>query len=138
MKAAYGAFRCQDGHYLSIAALEDHFWKRLCTVLDLAPFDGEAHRHHEARKAQSDAINLRIAQAVERWDAQALFGLLQQHDIPVAPVVAPSQLSSLPHFTLREKFAAGDVMPLVKFPVPMAGLSSVEMDGAPKLGSLTR
>jgi len=138
VKAAYGAFRCQDGHYLSIAALEDHFWKRLCTVLDLAPFDGEAHRHHEARKAQAEAINLRIAQAVERWDSQALFSLLQQHDIPAAPVVTPSQLASLPHFTSREKFVAGDVMPLVKFPVPMTGLSSVEMDGAPKLGSLAR
>lgn len=136
VKAAYGAFRCKDGNYLSIAALEDHFWKRLGTVLDLAPFNGDGYRHHEARKAQAEAINQRIAQAVETRDSGELFELLQQHDIPVAPVVAPSQLSSLPHFASRDKFAAGDVMPLAKFPVPMNGLTSVEMGGAPKLGSL--
>src|SRR3990167_7800827 len=30
VKPAYGAFACLDGRYLSIAALEDHFWQRLC------------------------------------------------------------------------------------------------------------
>ena len=135
VKAAYGAFRCRDGRYVSIAALEDHFWKRLCTALPLAPFDGPEYATHKARKAVANAINLRIEQVMEPMDSRDAFELLCRHDVPAAPVVHPAELSSQAHFASRGKFAAGDDMPWVRFPVAMEGMGGTELDCAPALGS---
>ncbi|MBB1633427.1 CaiB/BaiF CoA-transferase family protein [Cupriavidus sp. UME77] len=135
IKAAYGAFQCRDDNYLSIAALEDHFWKRLCAAIDLAPFGGEGHSSHKARKAVAVEINHRIAQVIRTMDSQEAFELLRQHDVPVAPVVTPTQLSTQPHFVSRDKFAQSDAMPLVNYPVPMSGVASADLGAAPALGS---
>lgn len=135
VKAAYGAFRCKDGRYVSIAALEDHFWKRLCAALPLAPFDGPEYATHKARKAAADAINLRIGQAMQPLQSREAFELLCRHDVPSAPVVHPAELSSQAHFASRGKFATGDDMPWVRFPVAMEGMGGTELDGAPALGS---
>jgi len=29
-RPGYGVFRCSDGEFISVAALEDHFWQALC------------------------------------------------------------------------------------------------------------
>lgn len=136
VKPAYGAFRCRDGSYLSVAALEDHFWKRLCAALDLAPFNGAEHASHKARKAHAKAINLRLAQALEPLDAHVAFELLQRHDVPVAPVVEPAQLGALPQFAQRDRFDTQRTdMPLVRYPVPLAGMAEVVPGVTPALGS---
>lgn len=135
VKAAYGAFRCRDGRYLSVAALEDHFWRRLCTALDLAPFGGQAHGSHKARKPVAEAINSRIALVLEGMDADDAFELLRRHDVPVAPVVEPARLAALPQFVLRGKFEQGTVMPAVRYPVPMTGVVAGGLGVAPALGS---
>lgn len=135
IKAAYGAFRCKDGKFLSIAALEDHFWKRLCTAVQLAPFDTEAYSSHKARKAVADQINARVAEAIAALDSKEAFDLLDKHDVPVAPVVPPSELPEQPHFATRGKFALGGSIPLVRYPVPMAGVATADLAGAPTLGS---
>ncbi len=135
VKAAYGAFQCKDGRYVSIAALEDHFWKRLCTVMDLSPFDGAEYATHKSRKTVADAINLRIGQAMQHLDSQAAFELLCRHDVPAAPVVPPAELRTQPHFASRGKFAPGDDLPLVRFPVPLEGMGGVDLASAPRLGS---
>lgn len=136
VKPAYGAFRCRGGIYVSVAALEDHFWTRLCTALDLSPFNGPEYASHSQRKEHAEAINQRIAQALEPLDASEAFDLLQRHDVPVAPVVAPSHLSSVPQFAQRNKFEAQVTdMPLVRYPVPLAGISSAALGAAPALGS---
>jgi crotonobetainyl-CoA:carnitine CoA-transferase CaiB-like acyl-CoA transferase len=134
VKPAYGAFRCRDGRYLSIAALEDHFWKRLCGAIDLAPFDGEAYQSFKRRKLHAQAINLRIAESVKSRDADEVFELLRQRDVPVAPVVEPTHLAALPQFATRAKFEAGKDMPLARFPVPMVGMTGA-LGPVPMLGS---
>lgn len=135
VKPAYGAFGCRDGRYVSVAALEDHFWKRLCEAVDLTPFDGEAYQSFKQRKPHAQTINQRLSEAVKDRDADEVFELLRQHDVPVAPVVEPAQLAALPQFATRAKFEAGDNMPLVRFPVPIAGMSERTLGPVPALGS---
>lgn len=135
VKAAYGAFRCKDGRYVSVAALEDHFWKRLCAALPLAPFNGPEYAAHKARKEVADAINLRIEQAMESLDSGEAFELLCRHDIPAAPVVHPAELSAQAHFASRGKLGVGDDMPWVRFPVAMEGMGGTDLAGAPPLGA---
>jgi len=136
VKAAYGAFRCRDGRHVSVAALEDHFWQRLCEALDLAPFDGEAYRSHKARKPVAAAINRRLAEVLEGIDADQAFERLRQHDVPAAPVVEPAQVAALAQFAERGKFEAGAAMPLARYPVPMAGVMPGRLGPAPALDSM--
>lgn len=135
VKPAYGAFPCRDGRHITLAALEDHFWVRLCQALDMAPFDSEAYRGHGARKKAADAINARVGQALANLDSEAAFALLKRHDVPVAPVVLPGELAGLPQFAERGKFERGDVLPLVRYPVPLAGVNEGALGPAPSLDS---
>ncbi|MDP9912501.1 crotonobetainyl-CoA:carnitine CoA-transferase CaiB-like acyl-CoA transferase [Variovorax boronicumulans] len=135
VKAAYGAFACRDGRHVSIAALEDHFWARLCEAIDLAPYGGEAFRAMKARKAVAGAINVRIAEVLADRDADEVFALLQQHDVPAAPVVEPSRVAALAQFAQRNKFEAANVLPVARYPVPMAGVVPGRLGGAPVLDS---
>lgn len=135
VKPAYGAFACRDGRYLTVAALEDHFWVRLCEALNLTPFDAEAYRAHGARKKAADAINARIGQALAGLDADAAFALLRRHDVPVAPVVLPSELAALPQFAERGKFEDNGTMPLMRYPASLAGVEPGALGPAPALDS---
>jgi crotonobetainyl-CoA:carnitine CoA-transferase CaiB-like acyl-CoA transferase len=72
---------------------------------------------------------------VKDRNADELFECLNRHDVPVAPVVPPSELAALPQFATRSKFEAGDHMPLVRFPVPLAGVNEAALGPVPALGS---
>lgn len=133
VKPAYGAFRCRDGQFISLAALEDHFWARLCQAMDMGPFAADAYLHLRARKPQADAINARIGEQLAGEDAAAAFDRLSRHDLPVAPVVAPSDLADLPHFAQRGLFAKDQPLALVRYPVALAGVDRQADAGSPAL-----
>lgn len=133
VKPAYGSFRCRDGGFLTVAALEDHFWARLCQVLDMGEFGGEPYRMLGVRKKHAQGINERLAQQLMLHDAQAAFELLAQHDLPVAPVVAPNELATLPQFARRGLLNGAQPLSLVRFPVPLAGADPAALSPAPAL-----
>ncbi|MBY4898478.1 CaiB/BaiF CoA-transferase family protein [Cupriavidus sp. AU9028] len=138
VKPAYGAFRCRDGRYLSVAALEDHFWVRLCEVLPMAPYDGEPWRALALRKRDAGAINAALGQALSTLDCDAAFARLADADVPAAPVVAPNEVAALPQFRDRNKFdgASPDAtLPLARFPVPMHGVAPDSLGLPPVLDS---
>lgn len=122
VKVAYGAFRCRDGKYLSVAALEDHFWQRLTTVLDMSPFDGEDYRTYGARKDAAQQINDTLARALAALDAEHARELLIKHDVPVAPVVEPAHTASLAQFAERGIFDMAARVPLARYPVSLKGM----------------
>ena len=115
VKPGYGVFRCRDGIMLSVGALEDHFWARLCGVLDmgaLASLTGFA-----MRSAAAGAINAGLAAALANLDAEEAEARLRAADVPVARVIAPTDLAAHPHFVARGLFTGG----LARFPVTLAG-----------------
>jgi len=138
MRPAYGAFVCRDGRHISIAALEDHFWARLCQALDLSPFGDAVYCAMRARQPVAAAINARIGVAMAELDAHAAFALLQEHDVPVAPVLHPGELQTHPQFAQRAKFEGDAVLPLVRYPVPMQGMVAEMLGPAPILDSAKR
>lgn len=122
VKVAYGAFLCRDGCYISVAALENHFWKRLTQALDLRPFDGAAYLDYGQRKVNAQKINATVAGALAKIDSIVAFELLVSHDIPVAPVVDPDQLAEHPQFLARQMFDTSTNTALARFPVLMTGM----------------
>lgn len=119
VKPGYGAFLCADGKPVTIGALEDHFWRRLCGVLDLAPFDGAAFSGFAQRVASAQAINRRLAQEVGSLVSTEVVDLLRSADVPVAEVVSPSELPDYPQFSGRGLYAQG----LARFPVRLDGMA---------------
>lgn len=131
VKPGYGAFSCADGATVTIGALEDHFWKRLCGVLDVSPFDSAVFAEFAQRLAAANPINTRLADAVKRLGAAEIVTLLRSVDVPVAEVVSPGDLPGHPQFAERRLYNQG----LARFPVRLAGMAEAlsappPLDGA--------
>lgn len=119
VKPGYGAFVCADGATVTIGALEDHFWRRLCGVLDVAPFDGPDFAGYARRAASAHAINTRLADVARHLRADEILALLRSADVPVAEVVFPGDLPGHPQFAARGLYDRG----LARFPVRLAGMA---------------
>ena len=122
IKPAYGTFRCRDHQHLSVAALEDHFWQRLCAVLDMGEFAADGYRELDARKKRAQDINARMAEQIGQQDLAALNEALIRSDIPASPVVAPSDLAATPQFAQRGLMTCDAPLSLVRYPVRMEGV----------------
>jgi len=130
-KPAYGAFACNDGRHITIAALEDHFWIRLVQALDMGPFADTDYFKMSMRKTAADAINQHIASLCRERGADELLQDLTSRDIPAAPVLAPSDLHEVPQFSDRDMWTSEGELALPRFPVRLAGARDAV--GAPTL-----
>lgn len=123
-RAAYGVFACRDGRYISIAALEDHFWASLAEVLDMGAFAGPAYAAASARRPAAAQINHVLAARVMEYDAATILGRLVQADVPAMLVRELDALHADPHFASRGLFQETDAGPLCRFPVRLKGMVS--------------
>jgi CoA:oxalate CoA-transferase len=123
-RAAYGVFACRDERYISIAALEDHFWANLAGVLDMGSFAGPAYAAASARRAAAVQINDVLAARVLEHDAAPLLDRLVQADVPAMLVRDLDTLHAEPHFVSRGVFQETDAGPLCRFPVRLNGMVS--------------
>ncbi|WP_338664665.1 CoA transferase [Pararoseomonas sp. SCSIO 73927] len=121
-RPGYGAFPCRDGKAISIGALEDHFWGRLATALQLAPYDTASHARMAQRVPETEAINARIAERCAGEDRDGLLERLIAADVPAAPVLAPGELAGFPHFVARGAMQGTETGPLARFPVRLEGM----------------
>lgn len=131
VKPAYGVFRTRDNQYITVAALEDHFWARLCSVLDMPSHQGAEFAAYKQRARAADAINLAVGQAIAALDAQEAERLLREADVPVAPVVAPGEIASFPQFAARGLTVATPHGVFARFPVVLNGTQSMAIDSPP-------
>jgi CoA:oxalate CoA-transferase len=121
-RPAYGVFRCRDGLPLSVAALEDHFWRGLVQALGLAEWQGEAHAAYARRQPHAAAINTCLAEALGRLDRADALALLSRADVPVAEVMAPFELPQSEHAVARGLYTETSRGALCRFPVRMDGM----------------
>jgi len=123
-RPAYGTFRCLDGRYITVGALEDVFWKRLIMVLDLGAFGAAQYESHATRAAHAVAINGALAAAVARYASTDVVRLLQEADVPVMAMVEPSALPAHPQHMARGVLTPTQAGPLCRFPVRLTGMAS--------------
>lgn len=100
----YGTFETADqGHVVLGVLTEDHFWRPMCDVLDLAdvgdlPF--------AARMTRLTDLQQRIAAAIKRRDRDHLVADLLAAGVPASPVLSRSEMLGLPHFRQRQVVTA--------------------------------
>ncbi|MBZ5794661.1 CoA transferase [Burkholderia contaminans] len=117
-KAAYGVFRCRDNRYLTIGALEEHFWHGLNATLDLFQEDDPRCVDHAARSTNADVINARLAERIAEEDAGVLMDRLAAADLPVYPVVGALEATANAQCHVTQT----PIGPVTKFPVQMNGM----------------
>lgn len=122
VRPAYGVFTCRDGLPLSVAALEDHFWRALVDVLSLTEWRGDAHATYARRQPEAVAINAAVAQALSRLDRADAVERLAAADVPVAEVWSPNELPQVAQVVARGLYTDTDGGALCRFPVRMEGV----------------
>src|SRR3954468_3568625 len=90
----YGTFETADGTFVALGVLtEDHFWRPLCSVLELA--DDIGALGFVDRMARGGELQTQIAGAIAKRDRDALVGELLSVGVPVAPVYNRTEMVDL-------------------------------------------
>jgi crotonobetainyl-CoA:carnitine CoA-transferase CaiB-like acyl-CoA transferase len=100
-RPGYGIYRTADDRYVTIGALEDHFWERLTTALELPELQVEDLRTFAGRRERVQDIESVLRPRVEEYDRDDLVRLLIKHDVPVAPLNDFHETVDDPHFIER-------------------------------------
>jgi crotonobetainyl-CoA:carnitine CoA-transferase CaiB-like acyl-CoA transferase len=80
--ACYRVYRCADGRFLTVGALEAKFWRRLCELLERPDLVGRA-----------DDAHAELEQVFERRPLGAWLALFRDEDVAVGPVATFAEAS---------------------------------------------
>lgn len=95
----YGTYLTADNEYVSLGVLvEEHFWSGLCQALGLDELDGLEIGERISRKEELDGI---VANALSKMTLAEAHAVMEEHDVPVAPVLDRPQMLELDHFRRR-------------------------------------
>lgn len=134
----YGIFRCQDGHYVTLGALEEHFWERFCDVADVPHLKTQQFPQGDERERQFAEL-----ETVFRGKTRAQWvDLFMRHDIPGGPVNTMREAFDDPQVKAREMLLHVDHpvegrIPQLGFPVKFSGTPARITAPPPTLGQHT-
>ncbi len=81
--ACYGTYRCRDGRFVAVGALEPKFWEGLCAALELPQMRGRQW-DQGTRREEVKAV---FAAAFARRDRDEWVAALRERDVCVEPVL---------------------------------------------------
>ena len=139
----YDAFPASDGAIV-IACLADHFWPRLCEALGCADLGADAGLATMAQRRERRAeIEPRIAAVTRTRRVAEWQRILEEHDIPHAPVLGVLDALAHPHARAREMVVevehrrAGPIRMLGR-PIKFPGMAQGPLEPPPCLGEHTQ
>jgi len=141
-RGSYGVFQARDGRQFSLGAVEEHFWTRLCSVLDLHDLlEDPELRTWKGRNKNHKRIFPRLCEIFLTQDRDTWLSLLQEADIPAFPVHELKDVLADPQIRHRRILGVDDGKGLSPhktkpFPVPQL-IKDTENDSAPELGQDT-
>jgi len=98
--ACYDTYQAADGRWLTVGAIEPHFYANLCKALGC-----EQWQEHQYDDALQDKVRGDFAAAFKSRDRDAWVATLADSDTCVAPVHAVHELVDDPQFQVRGVFA---------------------------------
>ncbi len=94
----YAVYETADGRHVTVGALEPHFWRNLCTQLELPDFAGKQFAEGAEREAMLAEFRERFREkTMAEWVAQ-----LADQDICFGPVATVSEMLDDPQVRHRE------------------------------------
>jgi alpha-methylacyl-CoA racemase len=127
--ACYDVYRCRDGRWLAVGAIEPHFFANLCKALGL-----ERWIPHQLDDARQDALRAELAAVFATRDRDAWVAELGPGDACVAPVLTVAEATRDAHFAARGAWAEAEhpahgrvrqVGPVLAGQTPLAGPARV-------------
>jgi alpha-methylacyl-CoA racemase len=97
--AFYDLYRCRDGKWVSVGAIEPHFYKSLCDLLELSEYVA-----YQMDDEKQDEIRSAFQKRFLERDRDVWVSLLADQNTCVAPVYEIPELVDDPHFVERGVF----------------------------------
>lgn len=123
----YGAYVAADGRALTVACIEDAFWRRLCVALgrpELA--DAPSWATYARRRVDAERIDALLATEFAQRPRADWLDLLRAADVPAAPVNSPAEVPDDPYVAasglLIRTEDGGETVWAVRYPARMPGL----------------
>ncbi len=130
--AAYNVYRCADGKFIALAAIEPKFWETFC---DLVGHPEWKQSYFTLGDAQHALIR-QVAGVIARHPREYWVKLGERHDICLTPVLDLQEVPSHPHIQQRHLMRREQAPPRIRMPF----LRPSEVPGerpAPALGQDT-
>jgi len=135
--ACYNVFRCKDGRYLSVGALEPKFWESLCGALGMPE---RAGRQWE-RTGKAGATVADFARVFATKDRDAWVRELHEADACVEPVLGLDEALGQPQVVARgavvEGVTGGARFQTVASPIRLSETKATARRPVPALGQHT-
>ena len=134
----YSIFRCKDSHYVTLGALEEHFWERFCDAAGVPELKTDQFPDGEARSRQFEQLD----HVFEQRTRAEWVDLFFKHDIPGGPVNTMREAFDDPQVKAREMVMHVDHpvegrIPQLGFPVKFSGTPGRITTPPPTLGQHT-
>ena len=97
--AWYGVYTCADGRHVSVGAIEGHFFRNLCRLLELEQYDGSQYDD-----SKQDEMRAAFAQRFLTKPRDAWVASLADRDTCVAPVLTVAETAASSHLRARQSF----------------------------------
>lgn len=119
---SYNIYRCSDGRYVALGALEPHFWERFC---DLVELHSDLRTHYpvgdEAETQRAALVEIFLGRTRDAWAAAG-----EAADIPLTAVNDMAEAFSHPQLVQREMLLSLDHpvegrVPQLGFPIKLGG-----------------
>jgi crotonobetainyl-CoA:carnitine CoA-transferase CaiB-like acyl-CoA transferase len=138
-----GLFETRDHRYITVGAVEDHFWLSLCDVLEIAEWGHTERMRTSAQRRELDLeIQKRLQTAFRKRTCEEWILKLRAVGVPCAAVNDPGEAANDPHAQAREIIEWQDHpvlrrVPQIRFPAIMSATPAVMRSRAPLLSEHT-
>lgn len=127
----YRLYRTADGRLLALAALEPHFWHRLCDAVGRA--DLKSRQYSASARVFRQVEALVASRTLAEW-----MEVFAREDIPAEPVLSAARAQAHPQVQARGVLAeGGDMLPRIGFPALVDGVRPRSGLHVPDLGEHT-
>ena len=141
--APYDVYQSADREWVFIGPSSNRAWTHLRDALAIDVEDDQ-FASLEARLANRDGVDARVAAACERLSTETIVSRLQAANVPVAPVNDLTSVREDPHLRVTGAFATvrategdGNEIETPRFPGRSTGFDRVESTDPPALGEDT-
>jgi crotonobetainyl-CoA:carnitine CoA-transferase CaiB-like acyl-CoA transferase len=136
--AFYGIYKCADGKYITLGAIEPKFWKRFCEVVGKPQWIGRLYVQGE----EAEKLKIELARLFKKRSRDEWIELTEKVDVCVSPVLEMSEIEHDPHLKARNIIVEYDHPAYGKIkgigtPIKFSRHSSAIPTPAPALGEHT-
>jgi alpha-methylacyl-CoA racemase len=131
--ANYNVYRCADGKWVALGALEPKFWNNFCELVSREDWKNNILLQQEDMKL----FKQEVAELFNTKTQQEWLSLSEGKDICLTPVLQLDELENHPHHVHRKNFTREYFASILQ-PVQFSGSEKTTFWASPELGADTR